>query len=259
MRADVDKTGDVQTAALVASFVHPGRLSNARAERWVASYRKLLDAWQLYIHRARFDVARGSRTRFAQQALRDAGADVEPIDLAPARVLLRCHCASNRRACRLTVSVCGTVAAPTPGGATPNLPTGPPALRHRPTACAQCKKSFPRCSICLTAIAVLPELDTLERPTSYTWCQCVHCTDRRRLTRSQEVSARRPRGPSARLVPTQLDLSRRNLRLRLPGLDHRHCTMCNIPCSSAGRGRCEGCEIATETCQRGGPQLRRTD
>ena len=94
-RTDVDKTGDVQTAALVASFVHPGRLHDSRAERWVASYRKLLDAWQLYIHRARFDVARGARMRTAQQALRDAGADVEPIELAPTRVLLRCNCASS--------------------------------------------------------------------------------------------------------------------------------------------------------------------
>lgn len=41
----VDRSGDVQSAAIAASFVFPARLDDARAQRWVESYRDLLDSW----------------------------------------------------------------------------------------------------------------------------------------------------------------------------------------------------------------------
>lgn len=41
----VDRTGDVQTAAIAVSFVYPGRIEDPRAERWTESYRSLLDSW----------------------------------------------------------------------------------------------------------------------------------------------------------------------------------------------------------------------
>lgn len=63
LQSYVDRTGDVQTAALAAAFVHPGQLNDPRAERWIESYRKLLDHWKLYSIRARFDIARGSKMR----------------------------------------------------------------------------------------------------------------------------------------------------------------------------------------------------
>lgn len=63
LQSYVDRTGDVQTAALAAAFVHPGQVSDGRAERWIQAYRKLLDHWKLYTIRARFDIARGSKMR----------------------------------------------------------------------------------------------------------------------------------------------------------------------------------------------------
>lgn len=63
LQSYIDRTGDVQTAALAAAFVHPGQYSEPRAERWIEAYRKLLDHWELYTIRARFDIARGSKMR----------------------------------------------------------------------------------------------------------------------------------------------------------------------------------------------------
>lgn len=41
----LDRTGDVQTAALAAAYVYPARLNDERAERWTEGYRSLLDTW----------------------------------------------------------------------------------------------------------------------------------------------------------------------------------------------------------------------
>lgn len=59
----VDRTGDVQTAALAGAFVHPGQLQDSRVERWIEAYRKMLDHWTLYTIRAKFDIARGNKMR----------------------------------------------------------------------------------------------------------------------------------------------------------------------------------------------------
>lgn len=53
--------GDVQTAALVGCFVNGDQVSAERARRvrnWIASYRDILNVWQLWHERARFDVGR---------------------------------------------------------------------------------------------------------------------------------------------------------------------------------------------------------
>ncbi|KXS19318.1 hypothetical protein M427DRAFT_474074 [Gonapodya prolifera JEL478] len=55
----VDKTGDVQTAALLGSVVVPGRFADPRVDEWVENYRCLLDRFQFYHQRAHFDISRG--------------------------------------------------------------------------------------------------------------------------------------------------------------------------------------------------------
>ena len=63
LQSYVDRTGDVQTAALAGSFVHPGQVHDVRVERWIEAYRGMLDHWRMYTVRARFDIARGSKMR----------------------------------------------------------------------------------------------------------------------------------------------------------------------------------------------------
>ncbi|KAI5779450.1 hypothetical protein DFH27DRAFT_489165 [Peziza echinospora] len=59
----VDRTCDVQTAAIVASFAWPRYLADERVHGWVESYRELLNGWAKWKARGRFDVARGARGR----------------------------------------------------------------------------------------------------------------------------------------------------------------------------------------------------
>jgi len=61
----VDRTGDVQTTACVASLVVPRYMTDesGRVGGWVESYRELLNGWGMWKARGRFDVARGRRAR----------------------------------------------------------------------------------------------------------------------------------------------------------------------------------------------------
>ena len=59
----VNRTGDVQTAALVACFAVPRYFQDDRVGYWVESYRQLLNSWRLFHARAKFDVSRGKMSR----------------------------------------------------------------------------------------------------------------------------------------------------------------------------------------------------
>ncbi|GBG27113.1 GATOR complex protein MIOS [Hondaea fermentalgiana] len=66
LQAYVDHSGDVQTAALVSCHTIPDELSVRDATRiawWISSYRDLLNVWQLWQERARFDVRFAARER----------------------------------------------------------------------------------------------------------------------------------------------------------------------------------------------------
>jgi hypothetical protein len=99
----VDRTGDVQTAALAASFVHHSLKAPAAslAARWIESYRVLLDSWHLYTTRAKLDIARGRRlTAAVDNGLVEADAVAR---FAPPTMLVRCN-------------FCDTVVTPQPFG-----------------------------------------------------------------------------------------------------------------------------------------------
>ncbi|RKP14387.1 hypothetical protein BJ684DRAFT_1125, partial [Piptocephalis cylindrospora] len=57
--AYVDRTGDIQTACLVVSQTETRRFRDHRVDEWIDSYRRLLDRWRMYQHRALLDIARG--------------------------------------------------------------------------------------------------------------------------------------------------------------------------------------------------------
>jgi hypothetical protein len=85
LQSYVDKTSDVQTAALIASFCCPRYFQDKRVESWVGEYRGLLNSWQLFSHRAKFDVARTQLSR------RSNGVIAAPP--VPRQIYLRCnHC-----------------------------------------------------------------------------------------------------------------------------------------------------------------------
>lgn len=61
----IDRTGDVQTAALILAFTgNLELLYNSPGKQCVASYRELLNRWEMYRERARFDCDRADIERY---------------------------------------------------------------------------------------------------------------------------------------------------------------------------------------------------
>ncbi|KAG9050502.1 hypothetical protein FS837_004996 [Tulasnella sp. UAMH 9824] len=87
-QAYVDRTGDVQTAAILGSYVCPARFKDSRVEHWVEAYRDLLDQWKLFHFRCQFDIERGqmlqhlTRIGLTQQTERTVAPIVPKLSLA---------------------------------------------------------------------------------------------------------------------------------------------------------------------------------
>lgn len=86
----VDNTGDIQTAAMLVSYINPSKHADVRVERWVEAYRDLLDGWRLFHYRCQFDIDRG-------QSLQRAGesGDAIPTEWAKRQFLIRCNFCNN--------------------------------------------------------------------------------------------------------------------------------------------------------------------
>ncbi|KAF9434733.1 hypothetical protein BGZ76_007530 [Entomortierella beljakovae] len=80
----VNRTGDIQTVSLASSVAVPRYFKDGRVEEWVDCYRELLDRWQLYYTRAKFDIARG---RYIQQSTPNGTS----ADTAPTQIYIRCN------------------------------------------------------------------------------------------------------------------------------------------------------------------------
>ncbi|KAG0415270.1 hypothetical protein HPB47_007546 [Ixodes persulcatus] len=174
----LDRTGDVQTASLVALQSHPSVLSvSPRAQLWVDHYRHLLDQWRLWQQRCQFDC----------QWVRQHASSVPPP-----QVVVSCN-------------FCGLAATPylplgVQGRAPPRPHLGAPTLnKTKVSCCPSCRKPLPRCALCLTNMGTpagslwkkgdgdWPPRDSEGRPdpaeeeklsglsTWFTWCQsCRH-------------------------------------------------------------------------------------
>ncbi|RUS35184.1 hypothetical protein BC938DRAFT_474392 [Jimgerdemannia flammicorona] len=134
----VNSTDDIQTAALALSFCVPSKFQDRRVDEWVESYRLLLDRWQLYHTRARFDIERGKRYGPTPGAA---------AEITPSQVYVQCRfCAQslahsvqiqnvrNRDGRRIMVQANVN---PNAGG------------RKKSTVCPSCSKPLPRCALCL--------------------------------------------------------------------------------------------------------------
>ncbi|KAJ7499365.1 hypothetical protein FB451DRAFT_1118430 [Mycena latifolia] len=133
LQSHVDRTGDVQTAAILASYICPLKFIDARAERWVEAYRDLLDGFKLHHYRVSFDIERGGLVQDAVQ-----NGDRAPIEWTPKQIIIRCNYCNK------------PVTSNTPGS------NAPP--KHRPTTCANCERGLPRCSVCLMTLSITPDV-----------------------------------------------------------------------------------------------------
>ncbi|KAI8071562.1 hypothetical protein BC940DRAFT_330800 [Gongronella butleri] len=173
----VDRTGDVQSAAFIASFVMPRKIQDARCEEWVECYRTLLDRWQLWRQRAKFDIERGKLMHATE-------------DVAPPQVYVRCSYCAQTLGHRIVapnvksrdgkrVNVQASVSP-----STNNRMAG----KQKINICSSCRKALPRCALCLLNLgtpndamrqAIVTNNAISEDPSGlnmwFTWCQtCRH-------------------------------------------------------------------------------------
>lgn len=127
----VDHTGDVQTAAILSSYVCPARFRDLRAERWQEAYRDLLDGFKLFHHRVNFDIGRG---QILQEAVRN-GDLPSAFEWVPRHILIRCN-------------YCSKPTNPSNTTATSN---------NRVTTCPGCDRALPRCCVCLMTLKIVPD------------------------------------------------------------------------------------------------------
>lgn len=151
LQSYVDKTSDVQTAALISLFGCPRYFSDKRVDEWVQTYRSMLNSWELFAMRAKFDCL---RTRLSKTSTGEIKAEVKPRQM-----YVQCmNCKKNINKVnpsfynnnKVTAGNTGSLHMPKKYGM-----TNTPSLldRHgRKHSCPHCGTPFPRCVICLLSL-----------------------------------------------------------------------------------------------------------
>lgn len=140
LQSFVNRTSDVQTAALIAQFAVPRYFKDQRVDHWIDSYRNLLNCWGLFKTRALFDVARTKLSKTFN--------GVATIRPPPRQVYLQCpRCNKNM----------GTPAKSSKGNNQSILKQFNRLSMKNPIAdsklCPHCGSPLPRCAICLLNLA----------------------------------------------------------------------------------------------------------
>ena len=105
LQSYVDRTGDVQSAAILGSYVClPGAKGRQRklewgterirrVERWVESYRDLLDGFKMFHCRVGFDIERGQvvLSESLGSGVASAVNDDNKVTWVPSQILIRCN------------------------------------------------------------------------------------------------------------------------------------------------------------------------
>lgn len=166
LQSYVNKTSDVQSAALISIFASPRYFKDKRVDEWVQTYRSMLNSWELFTVRAKFDCLRAklSRTRSGQLT----------ADIKPRQMYMQClNCKKN---ISTSSANSGTLSGTTSSGNMNDFSPGsgshgglqrpnnmfqsgkkygvaatntPLVQQRRKNACPHCGTPFPRCVICL--------------------------------------------------------------------------------------------------------------
>lgn len=158
LQSYVNKTSDVQSAALISIFGSPRYFRDQRVDEWIQTYRDMLKSWELFSMRARFDVLRSKLSRTKTGVL--------TADIKPRQIYIQCqNCKQNINTPRTSSpsSAVSTSAGNYKNGEAyrrnnadyKKFNTGSSEAqaadekpRHK-YCCPHCGSSFPRCAICL--------------------------------------------------------------------------------------------------------------
>jgi hypothetical protein len=213
----INKTGDIQTTCLVLSQVVPKVFNNNKVTEWVENYRLLLDRWQLFHIRVYFDIARrkiadsisdelsnqmNNKLAISNQSNNNSNnSNLSSIPI-PSQIYVRCNFCNqsithnllnssktngpNNVSGNPNVLASAAQSAAGASGAT-NTPN-----QYKSSACPNCRKALPRCSLCMLLMGT--PIDTLQNQRKgnhtnisenedpqnsfnywFTWCQsCFH-------------------------------------------------------------------------------------
>lgn len=147
LQSYVDRSSDIQTAALIASFACPRYFTDKRIDHWIDCYRNLLNSWKLFNIRAKFDVARTklSKTNSGQITLK-------PV---PKQVYLQCiRCNKNLSKTKPNVINNKSAGSNNPTILMKHLNKMNLQTKQRTDLkiCPHCGSPLPRCSICLLTL-----------------------------------------------------------------------------------------------------------
>ncbi|GMF30685.1 unnamed protein product [Phytophthora lilii] len=144
----LDMTGDIQTLALLAARLPSSYVATASPlEKWIQIYKDLLNQWQLFHERARFDVGR-SQLEDLLNGFTSFSRDFDAEDLhaelsapstlsVPPQLFVRCNF------CNASLSLASLLRL---GGSHSSwLNRAKPKL----TCCPTCRKPLPQCALCL--------------------------------------------------------------------------------------------------------------
>lgn len=169
----IDRTGDIQTASLLLSLIPPNKKEKSNVQNIIQLYRNLLDRWQLWTERAKFDVSRGMNY------------DIAP----PPQVYVRCnYCSRSLEVGKQHQKPNFTMPSSygVHGLSVPRIPQD----KMKISACPYCRKPLPRCALCLLPLdCVVPNIENRKElndgrkwgsgktdfDTWFSWCQtCKH-------------------------------------------------------------------------------------
>lgn len=154
----VDKTGDVQTAALWGSFACPRFFSDERVDTWIHCYRSLLNSWSLFNVRAKFDVARTKLSKTYSEEI--------TLKPAPRQVYLQCF-RCNKNIFKLKKNSQRDNMLAGKRFSQPQTSTLKSFVKDtwESNSCPHCGAPFPRCAICLLSLGTaLPDEVSTDYP-----------------------------------------------------------------------------------------------
>ncbi|KAJ3221600.1 hypothetical protein HK099_003360 [Clydaea vesicula] len=180
----LERTSDIQTVGVLLGLTSPlVFLQDDRIDEWITI--SLLDRWQLYHIRAKFDIA---RRQIFEQTLKAANVSNSSysnqglLHHIPPSISVKCNfCGSSITESKKSLSTSGIGL-----GSIVGLNTGGISGKHKITSCPNCRKPLPRCSLCLLHMGT--PVDTLNYPKKnsesiymngvdqwFTWCaSCSH-------------------------------------------------------------------------------------
>lgn len=161
LQSYVDRTSDVQTAALITAYGVPRYFKDERVDHWIDCYRRLLNSWGLFSLRAKFDVTRTKLSKNYHGQL--------TIKSAPKQVYLQClRCNKNLSKPKYNpgnIDSNGNTpgATPSANGTSESNPNSIIIKQfnklHMKTgsgqdlqACPHCGAPLPRCAVCLLTL-----------------------------------------------------------------------------------------------------------